>query len=96
VHSLFANAGIAVVLAATLLFVGWLALSGAVSLSAAGIAVGGGIIVGECLTTAGYAAGTLAESARYIDDYLAFVDLLPQVVNQSRMIRHQPHLPKYR
>jgi ABC-type multidrug transport system fused ATPase/permease subunit len=31
------------------------------------------------LTTAGYAAGTLAESARYVDDYRAFVELLPQV-----------------
>jgi ATP-binding cassette subfamily B protein len=78
-HALFANVGIAAVLAATLLFVGWLTLSGAVPLSAAGIAVAGVAIVGERLTTAGYAAGTLAESARYVDDYLAFVELLPQV-----------------
>ena len=86
-YALFANVGITVVLAATLLFVGWLTLSGAVPLSAAGIAVAGVAIVGERLTTAGYAAGTLAESARYVDDYLAFVELLPQV-RQS-----EPHDP---
>jgi ATP-binding cassette, subfamily B, bacterial len=86
-HSLFANAGIAVVLAATLLFVGWLTLSGAVPLSAAGIAVAGVAIVGDRLTTAGYAAGTLAESARYVDDYLAFVELLP------RVRQAEPHNP---
>jgi ABC-type multidrug transport system fused ATPase/permease subunit len=86
-HALFANVGITAVLAATLLFVGWLTLSGAVPLSAAGIAVAGVAIVGERLTTAGYAAGTLAESARYVDDYLAFVELLPQV-RQS-----EPHDP---
>jgi len=86
-HSLFANLGIAVVLAATLLFVGWLALSGTVSLSAAGIAVAAVIIIGERLTTAGYAAGTLAEAARYVDDYLAFIELLPQ------MRQAEPHDP---
>jgi ATP-binding cassette, subfamily B, bacterial len=86
-HALLANVGIAAVLAATLLFVGWLTLSGAVPLSAAGIAVAGVAIVGERLTTAGYATGTLAESARYVDDYRAFVELLPQV-RQS-----EPHDP---
>ena len=60
-RALFANIGIAAVLAATLLFVGWLALSGSVTLSAAGIAVAGVAIVGERLTMAGHAAGTLSE-----------------------------------
>jgi ATP-binding cassette, subfamily B, bacterial len=41
--------------------------------------VAGVAIVGQRLTTAGYAAGTLTESARYVDDYLAFVELLPRV-----------------
>jgi ABC-type multidrug transport system fused ATPase/permease subunit len=77
-HALLANVIIAAVLAATLLVVGWLALSGAVPLSAAGIAVAGVAIVGARLSTAGYAAGTLTESARYVDDYLAFVELLPR------------------
>jgi hypothetical protein len=70
-HALLANAVIAAVLAATLLVVGWLALSGSVQLSAAGIAVAGVAIVGARLSVAGYAAGTLTESARYVDDYLA-------------------------
>jgi ATP-binding cassette, subfamily B, bacterial len=78
-RALFANVGIAAVLAGTLLFVGWLALSGAVPLSAAGIAVAGVAIVSQRLTMAGYAAGTLAETARYVDDYLAFIELLPRV-----------------
>ena len=78
-HALLANMVIAAVLAATLLVVGWLALSGSVQLSAAGIAVAGVAIVGARLSTAGYAAGTLTESARYVDDYLAFVELLPRV-----------------
>jgi ATP-binding cassette subfamily B protein len=78
-YAFFANAGIAVVLAATLLVVGWLTLSSNITLSAAGIAVAGVAIVGQRLTTAGYAAGTLTESARYVDDYLAFVELLPRV-----------------
>jgi ATP-binding cassette, subfamily B, bacterial len=86
-HALIANVVIAAVLAATLLVVGWLALSGSVSLSAAGIAVAGVAIVGQRLTMAGYAAGTLTESARYVDDYLAFVELLPRV-RQS-----EPHGP---
>jgi ATP-binding cassette, subfamily B, bacterial len=86
-QALFANAVIAAVLAATLLVVGWLALSGTVSLSAAGVAVAGVAIVGARLSMAGYSAGTLTESARYVDDYLAFVELLPQV-RQS-----EPHDP---
>jgi ATP-binding cassette, subfamily B, bacterial len=78
-RALFANVGIAAVLAATLLFVGWLAVSGAVPLSAAGIAVAGVAIVSQRLTMAGFSAGTLAETARYVDDYLACVELLPRV-----------------
>jgi ATP-binding cassette, subfamily B, bacterial len=78
-YALLANVGVAVVLAATLLFVGWLTLSGRVPLSAAGIAVAGVAIVGQRLTSAGYSAGALSESALYVDDYLAFVELLPQV-----------------
>lgn len=83
-RELFANLGIAVVLAITLLVVGWLAVSGTVPLSEAGIAVAGIAIVGQRLTMAGYAAGTLSESARYVDDYLAFVELLPQVRRAER------------
>jgi ATP-binding cassette, subfamily B, bacterial len=82
-----ANVGVAAVLAVTLLFVGWLTLSGRVPLSAAGIAVAGVAIVGQRLSMAGYSVGALSESALYIDDYVAFVELLPRV-QQS-----EPHNP---
>ena len=78
-YALAANVCVAAVLAVTLLFVGWLTLSGRVPLSAAGIAVAGVAIVGQRLTMAGYSAGALSESALYVDDYLAFVELLPRV-----------------
>jgi ATP-binding cassette subfamily B protein len=78
-YALLANAAVAVVLAAVLIFVGWLTLSGRVPLSAACIAVAGVAIVGQRLNTAGSSAGALSESAFYIDDYLAFVELLPRV-----------------
>jgi ATP-binding cassette, subfamily B, bacterial len=78
-YSLIANFGIGVVLAATLLLVVWLALRGGVPLSSAGIAIAGVAIVGQRLASAGYAAGALAEAARYVDDYLAFVALLPSI-----------------
>jgi ATP-binding cassette, subfamily B, bacterial len=78
-YSLVANLGIGVVLAATLLLVVWLALRGSVPLSSAGIAIAGVALVGQRLASAGYAAGALAEAARYVDDYLAFVALLPSL-----------------
>jgi ABC-type multidrug transport system fused ATPase/permease subunit len=86
-YALVANVCVAAVLAVTLLFVGWLTLSERVPLSAAGIAVAGVAIVGQRLTMAGYSAGALSESALYVDDYLAFVELLPRV-RQS-----EPHDP---
>jgi ATP-binding cassette, subfamily B, bacterial len=77
--ALVANLGIGIVLAGTLVLLGWLTLRGGVPLSAAGIAVAGVAIVGERLTMAGYSAGALAEAGLYVDDYLAFVGLLPQL-----------------
>jgi ATP-binding cassette subfamily B protein len=75
--SLIANLIIGAVLAATLLLVAWLALRGTVTIASAGIAVAGIALVGGRLASAGWSVGTLTESARYLDDYLAFVDLLP-------------------
>src|SRR6266498_3568272 len=74
-----ANLVIGVMLAATLLAVGWLALRGTVPLASAGIAVAGVAVVGQRLTMAGWSAGSLSEAGRYLDDYLAFVALLPEV-----------------
>jgi hypothetical protein len=60
--SLAANLGIGAILATTLLAVAWLALNGGVPLASAGIAVAGVALVGERLTSAGFAAGSLAEA----------------------------------
>jgi ATP-binding cassette subfamily B protein len=89
-YSLIANFGIGVVLAATLLLVVWLALRGGVPLSSAGIAIAGVAIVGQRLASAGYAAGALAEAARYVDDYLAFVALLPSIEQASEEAQAAP------
>lgn len=74
-----ANAMIGIVLAATLLSVTWLSLRGSVPLASAGIAVAGVLLVGGRLASAGWSAGALTEAGRYVDDYLAFTALLPQV-----------------
>ena len=89
-YSLIANLGIGVVLAATLLLVVWLALRGAVPLSSAGIAIAGVAIVGQRLASAGYAAGALAEAARYVDDYLALLALLPSIEQMSEEAQAAP------
>jgi ATP-binding cassette subfamily B protein len=77
--SLVATLGIAIVLAVTLLLVAWLTLRHDVTLSQAGIAVAGVAIVGARLTQAGYSAGALSEAGLYIEDYNAFLELLPKV-----------------
>jgi ABC-type multidrug transport system fused ATPase/permease subunit len=77
--SLGANLVVGLVLAATLLTVAWLALRGTVPLASAGIAVASIALVGGRLASAGWSAGALTEAGRYLDDYLAFMALLPQV-----------------
>jgi ATP-binding cassette subfamily B protein len=79
VFSFAANLGISVVLLVTLLLISWLTLRHDVTLSQAGIAVAGVAIVGARLTQAGYSAGSLSEAGLYMDDYNAFLDLLPKV-----------------
>ncbi len=77
--ALSANLVIGTVLALTLLLVAWLALRGTVTIASAGIAVAGIAVVGGRLASAGWSVGALTESARYVDDYLAFTALLPEV-----------------
>jgi ATP-binding cassette subfamily B protein len=77
--SLVANLVIGAMLAGTLMLLGWLALSGTVPLASAGIAVAGLALVAQRLTMAGWSAGSLSEAGRYLDDYLGFVALLPEV-----------------
>jgi ATP-binding cassette, subfamily B, bacterial len=76
-YSVVANAVIGVVLAATLVLVAWLTLSGRVSLAEASVAIAGIALAGGQLTSAGFAAGALAEAALYMDDYREFLELLP-------------------
>jgi ATP-binding cassette subfamily B protein len=79
VYSFGANLVIGAMLAATLLALGWLVLRGTVPLASAGIAVAGVALVAQRLTMAGWSAGSLSEAGRYLDDYLTFVALLPEV-----------------
>jgi ATP-binding cassette subfamily B protein len=76
--SLGANLITGAMLAGTLLLIAWLTLTDRVSISEAGIAVAAVAVAGARLTGAGYAAGSLSEAALYMDDYNAFLDLLPQ------------------
>jgi len=77
--SLAANVGSGAILAATLLLVAWLAVRGTVSLAGAGVAVAAVAIAGERLTMAGYSAGALAEASLYVQDYAAFLAMLPEI-----------------
>jgi ATP-binding cassette subfamily B protein len=77
VYTVAANVGTGVVLGITLLIVAWTTLEGHVPIESAGIAVAGVAVVGARLTSAGYAAGSLSEAALYMDDYNAFLELLP-------------------
>ncbi len=79
-YSLAANLGIGVALVATLLLLAWLTLGGHVTLSQAGIAVAGVAVVGARLTQAGFAAGSLSEAGLYLQDYRAFLELLPKAL----------------
>ena len=82
VFSFAANLGISIVLLVTLLLISWLTLRHDVTISQAGIAVAGVAIVGARLTQAGYAAGSLSEAGLYMDDFNAFLDLLPMVATR--------------
>ncbi len=77
--SLAANVASGAILAATLLVVAWLAVRGTVSLASAGVAVAAVAIASERLTMAGYSAGALAEASLYVQDYAAFVEMLPEI-----------------
>ena len=72
-YSLASTLVIAVLLGATVLLVGWLASTGQVSLSEAGIALAGVAVIGSRLTGAGYSAASLSEAGFYLDDFAAFL-----------------------
>jgi ABC-type multidrug transport system fused ATPase/permease subunit len=72
-YSLASTLTIAVLLGGTVLLVGWLASTGQVSLSEAGIALAGIAVIGSRLTGAGYSAASLSEAGFYLDDFAAFL-----------------------
>jgi ABC-type multidrug transport system fused ATPase/permease subunit len=82
VYSLIANVATGVVTAGTLLLVAWLTLEGRVTVAEAGVAVAGVAVAGGRLTGAGYSAGALAEASLYVEDYRAFLALLPREVDR--------------
>jgi ATP-binding cassette subfamily B protein len=77
--SVGANLVMGLVLLATLLLVAWLALRGTVPLASAGIAVAAIALVGGRLAQAGWSVGALSEAGRYLDDYLVFTAMLPEL-----------------
>jgi ATP-binding cassette, subfamily B, bacterial len=77
--TLAANAAIGTVLLLVMLLVAWLTLSGRLTVADAGVAVIAVVVAGSGLARAGYAVGALAESALYLDDYVAFRAMLPRM-----------------
>jgi ABC-type multidrug transport system fused ATPase/permease subunit len=73
VYSLASTLTIAILLGGTVLLIGWLASTGQVSLSEAGIALAGIAVIGSRLTGAGYSAASLSEAGFYLDDFAAFL-----------------------
>jgi ATP-binding cassette subfamily B protein len=72
VYTLLSTLTIALLLGLTIVMVGWLATTGRVSLSEAGIALAGIAVIGSRLTEAGYSAASLSEAGFYLDDFAAF------------------------
>jgi ABC-type multidrug transport system fused ATPase/permease subunit len=77
-YTLAANVVIGVVLAGTLLLVAWLTLSDRITPAEAAVTIAGIALASGRLTSAGFAAGALAEASLYVDDYREFLALLPE------------------
>lgn len=85
--SVLASAGTAV----TVLILFWLLLSGRIDLAATGAAVLGIMYLGQRLRTFASSAGSLYESALFIEDFFLFLDLAPTV--ESEPPPHEPAPP---
>jgi ABC-type multidrug transport system fused ATPase/permease subunit len=77
-YTFASNVVIGVVLAGTLVLIAWLTLSDRISASEAAVVIAGIALASGRLTSAGYAAGALAEASLYVDDYREFLALLPE------------------
>jgi ATP-binding cassette subfamily B protein len=81
-YTFVANLLIGVVLAATLVLIAWLTLSDRITPSEAAVTIAGIALASGRLTSAGFAAGALAEASLYVDDYREFLGLLPEAERQ--------------
>jgi ABC-type multidrug transport system fused ATPase/permease subunit len=77
-YTLIANVAIGCVLLGTLLVIAWLTLSDRITPSEAAVTIAGIALASGRLTSAGFAAGALAEASLYVDDYREFLALLPE------------------
>jgi ATP-binding cassette subfamily B protein len=75
--SVLANVAASAVVSATLLLLAAAALSGRISLADAGAAAAALVLLGQRMVVAATSAGSLAETALFIDDYLTFVPAKP-------------------
>jgi ATP-binding cassette subfamily B protein len=73
--TLFSTFVIGLMLGAILLLVAFLASSGRVTLSEAGIAVAGIAIIGARIAGAGYSVSSLSEAGFYLDDFAMFLEM---------------------
>jgi ATP-binding cassette subfamily B protein len=76
--------GMALVLAAVIGLLLFLALSGRLSLAEAGTAAGAVLLLGERLMNSVMSAAMLYEAARFLEDFTTFVDLAPTVQARRR------------
>ena len=88
-YTLVANVVIGFVLAGTLLLVAWLTLSDRITGSEAAVTIAGIALASGRLTSAGFAAGALAEASLYVNDYREFLGLLPEA-ERRRAARRRP------
>ena len=83
IFSLLADlAGSAIIAGAVLLLL-WLTLHHHVSLAGAGAAAGAIVLLGQRLSFAGVSSGQISESACYINDFLALLELAPSAGGQQ-------------
>ncbi len=91
-RSMWGAFGISGVTVASLGLLGYLYTEGRMSLAGLGAAVAGLLQLGVRLRGVGDGVGTLYESALFVDDYEAFLDLLPQVPETKG---NEPPLPPF-
>src|SRR5260370_32001477 len=80
----------AATIAAAIAVILWLAVSHHLALSSAAAGAAALVLLGQRLAFAAQSAGTLQESAMFIDDFLAFAELAPPRLLESVAPGHEP------